>query len=132
MDKETRSSDKIRRWVTGIMAQAVNPVAADATRPFVVDSLRLAAQHPEESMRSEERLRAPLRAALGLAVSAGELPSADPLRDAEAVYYLTMGTMQGYLVRAEVPTAGEIERLSDFVISGLTRHKNRKGGRRGA
>ena len=148
MDKETRPSDKIRRWVTGIMAQAVNPAAADATRPFVVDSLRLAAQHPEESMRSEERLRAPLRTALAEASQSGELPGVDPIRDAEAVYYLTMGTMQGYLVRDEVPAADAVERLCDFVIAGLAGtgahgamkpqmrdragRKERKGERRGA
>ena len=132
MERELRPSDKIRRWVSGIMAQAVNPDAADATRPFVVDSLRLAAQHPEESTRSEERLRAPLRAAIAEASACGELPGADPLRDAESVYYLAMGTMQGYLVRSEVPTAAEIERLGDFVMAGLTRIKNRRGGRRGA
>lgn len=144
MDKETRPSDKIRRWVTGIMAQAVNPVAADSTRPFVVDSLRLAAQQLEISERANESLRAPLRAAIAEAAASGEFPGADAQRDAETIYYLTMGTMEGYLVRSEVPAGAEIERLCDFVLSGLARTNDRpsdrsndrpndgKGGSRGA
>jgi AcrR family transcriptional regulator len=128
MDKEAQPVAKIRRWVAGIMAQAADPAAADATRPFVVESLRLAAQFPEQSTRSEERLRAPLREAIA---QASELSEADATRDAEAVYHLAMGTMHGYLVRGETPSPAEIDRLCDFVVAGLAR-ATRKGGRRGA
>jgi AcrR family transcriptional regulator len=137
MAKEDRPANKIRRWIEGVMAQAVNPVAADATRPFVVDSLRLASQYPEHALRSEERLRAPLAEAIAEAAAGLELASADPQQDAGAIYHLTFGTMQGYLVRAEVPTRAEVAHLVDFVLAGLARDAGRSlavtgrtGGRR--
>jgi AcrR family transcriptional regulator len=121
MAKEARPIGKIRRWTEGVMAQAVNPVAADATRPFVVDSLRLANQYPEHAMRSEERLRAPLSEAIAEAAASLELSSTDPVRDAEVVYHLTFATMHGYLMRGEVPTHADVEHLVEFVLAGLAR-----------
>jgi hypothetical protein len=122
------------------MAQAVNPAAADATRPFVVDSLRLANLYPEHATRSEDMLRAPLNAAIAEAAEAQELVSADPRRDAEAIYHLTFSTMHGYLIRGEPPSRADVEHLVQFVLAGLARGgtgqlaasgTGRAGGRRG-
>ena len=64
MAKADTPLGQVRRWVEGILAQAVDAQAASSTRPFVVNSLRLRDQFRDEVQRSDERLKAPLRAAL--------------------------------------------------------------------
>jgi len=82
MDKEPTGLGKVRRWVEGILAQATNPAAARATRGVILNSVRLAELFPDDSRRSEDVLRAPLREAIALAVERGERTRADPERDA--------------------------------------------------
>ena len=98
MAKADTPIDRVRRWVEGILAQAVDAQAASSTRPFVVNSLRLRDQFRDEVQRSDERLKAPLRAALA------EVAGADAERDTEAIYQLAMGRMHAYLVQRERPS----------------------------
>jgi AcrR family transcriptional regulator len=120
------SLDAIRRWVEGVLAQATDADAAARTRPFVRDSLRLAEQFPDEVRRSDEVLVTPLRRAITGAIAAGELPSADADLDSEAIYRLTMATMQIRLVQRRPPSAAEVDHLVAFILAGL----DRPGGRR--
>ena len=114
MDKAETPIDRVRRWVEGILAQARDAQAASSTRPFVVNSLRLRDQFRDEVQRSDERLKAPLRAAVA------ELPGADADRDTEAVYQLAMGRMHSYLIQGERPARRDVEHLVEFVVKGLT------------
>jgi AcrR family transcriptional regulator len=113
MAKASTPVDKVRAWVRGILAQATDAHAAESTRPFVVNSLRLRDQFREEVRESDERLKAPLRAALA------QLPGADVDRDAEAVYQLAMGRMNAYLLDRARPSRRDVEHLVEFAVRGL-------------
>jgi len=43
-------------WIAGMLAQAADPEAAARTRPFVVNSARLAELYPEQQQASVDRL----------------------------------------------------------------------------
>ena len=55
---------KIRCWVQGMLAQALDARAAAATRPFALSRARLAELFPEEVEASERQLTAMLRGAI--------------------------------------------------------------------
>ena len=113
MAKADTPIDRVRRWVEGILAQARDAQAASSTRPFVVNSLRLRDQFRDEVQRSDERLKAPLRAALA------EVAGADPERDSEAIYQLAMGRMHAYLAQRERPSRRDVEHLVEFAVQGV-------------
>jgi len=56
MAKERTGIGKVRTWVEGVLAQAANAEAAEATRPFALNGLRLSHEFPEEVRRSEALL----------------------------------------------------------------------------
>ena len=115
MAKATDPLDAVRRWIAGILTQAADRGAAERTRPFALNSLRLAHQFPEDSRRSAELLQAPLREALeGVA-------GADPVADADAIYQLTMGRTQAALVQRRRPSKDEIAHTCAFAVGGLRR-----------
>jgi AcrR family transcriptional regulator len=119
MAKETSGLGQVRRWVEGILAQAVNPAAAEATRGVVVNTARLGQLFPEEFRRSEEVIKTPVRTAIETAREQGELSVADPDRDAEVAYRLAMGTMQTSLANGRRPSKADVAHLVGFVVAGL-------------
>jgi AcrR family transcriptional regulator len=119
MAKETSGLGQVRRWVEGILAQAANPRAAEATRAVVINTTRLGQLFPEESRQTQDLIKAPVRAAIETAVELGELAAADPERDAEAAYRLAMGTMQSWLSNGQRPSKADIGHLVGFVVAGL-------------
>ena len=121
MERATSPSEAVREWLRGMAEQALDPAAARATRPFALARGRLSESHPEEIARSEQQLTAPLRDALERAVAAGELPGADPERDAEALYHLAMGWMQTRLLDASRARRADAEQLEAFAMAGLAR-----------
>src|SRR5262245_33355593 len=48
--------EQLRRWITGVLAQARDPEAADATRPFAINGARLADRYPTEVAASRAQL----------------------------------------------------------------------------
>lgn len=104
MGRAEPGAPRVRAWVEGVLEQARRPEAADNTRPFAVNGLRLADRFPVEWSRSRDVLLAPLRAAIS------DL-GGDPERDAPAVYHLTFGAMQAALVRRERPTDADVEHV---------------------
>lgn len=123
MAKETSGLAQVRRWTEGILAQAVDPGAAEATRGVMLNATRLGELFPEEFRRTEELIEAPVRAAIEAAVEQGELETADPDRDARAAYRLVMGTMQSDLTNGRRPSEADVDHVVAFVIGGV-------GGRR--
>src|SRR5258708_28890848 len=63
-DPETQ----VRRWIEGVLAQARNPAAAEATRPFAINGARLADRYPDDLAATRAELLttlAPAVTALG-------------------------------------------------------------------
>jgi AcrR family transcriptional regulator len=103
-----RASDdrgRVRAWIEAVLAQAQDPGAAVATRPFVTNGERLATRFPDATRQSQARLVAPL-----LTIVDAE--------DARAIYHVAMGSMHDALVARRVPTRGEVARVVDFALKG--------------
>ncbi len=112
MARAEPGAETVRAWIEGVLEQARNTDAADNTRPFAANAVRIADRFPVEHAASRERLLAPLRAAVADA-------GGDPARDADAIYHLAFGRMQDALVRRETPDAAETEHLVQFALQGL-------------
>jgi len=98
-------AEQVRAWIEVVLAQARDPEAAAATRPFAINGDRLAVQFPEETLRSRDRLIDPLRDIVADA-------------DAIAVYHLAMGTVHDALVSRRVPTRAEVDHVVAFSLKG--------------
>ena len=121
MEKTGSATEAVREWLRGLAEQALDPDAALATRPFALARGRLSESYPEEVARSERQLTAPLRDALERAVDRGELPNADPERDAEALYHLAMGWMQARLLDPTRVARADAEQLEAFAMAAVSR-----------
>jgi AcrR family transcriptional regulator len=108
----TTAEARVQAWVRGVMEQARNATAAENTRPFAINSARLADQFPEEVARSRELVVRPLRAAV--AETGG-----DAQRDADAVYHLVIGCMNDALIARRPPSRDDIDHLEEFALGGL-------------
>ena len=113
MRKVEPGAPRVRAWIEGVLEQARNPDAADNTRPFAINGVRLSDRFPAETAASFERLLAPLRAAI---VDAG----GDPVRDTAAVRELAMGTMHRFLVERRTPSHDDVEHVVQFALAGLS------------
>lgn len=96
---------RVRAWIEVVLAQARDPEAAAATRPFAANGDRLAVQFPDETTRSRDRLVEPLSAIVGDSA-------------AVAVYHLAMGTAHDALVGRRTPTRAEVDRIVEFALRG--------------
>ena len=105
MDRAPDAPARVRAWIEGVIAQAVDTRAASRTRPFVANIGRLADQFPAEKARAEAVLLRQLEDALVAAADAGALVLRDPGRDARAVYDATYAFMeQSILTRTTTST----------------------------
>ncbi|MEX2268335.1 MAG: TetR/AcrR family transcriptional regulator [Acidimicrobiia bacterium] len=102
---------RVRAWIEGVLEQARNRDAAANTRPFMVNSARLADQFPDDTSRSREQMMAPLRAAIADA-------GGDPVRDADAIYHLAMGQAGDAIARGQLPTKAVVDHLVQFALRG--------------
>ena len=118
---------QVREWIEGVLAQALQPEAAEATRPFVVNRVRLLERLPEDVMQSTERLIGPLREAIAAAEQAGELRDVDAQRDAEVIYRLALGWLHEALARRARPDPDEARHLVEFALRGLGGAGDRDG-----
>lgn len=121
MERVASPTAKVREWMRGMLEQGLSPAAAAATRPFVLGRSRLAASFGEEVAESERQLTALVREAIRAGVACGELPNADPERDAETLYHQAMGWLQARLVEPGPPQRRDAERLVAFAVYGLRR-----------
>jgi AcrR family transcriptional regulator len=103
---------QVRAWIEGVLEQARQGDAAENTRPFAIGSARLADRFPDEMAESREAVVASLRAAVQAA-------GGDPVRDADAVYELAMGTMNDALVRRDPPSKADVTHLVAFALAGI-------------
>ena len=69
-----------------------------------------------------------LRAAIAAAVDAGELPRADPARDAATLYDLAMGWLQRRLAQPAAAQRDDARHLIGFALAGLRPEDGREDG----
>lgn len=99
------AADAMRAWIEAVFAQARDPQAAAATRPFAINGDRLAARFPDETRRSMDRLVDPLRELVGTP-------------NAHAVYHLAMGSVHDALLTRRTPSRAEVEHVVEFALRG--------------
>ena len=104
----------LRAWVAGVMAQARNPDAAAATRPFSANGARLAERFPADMAANRELLLATLRPVIR------DL-GGDALADTELVHDLALARMNQAVVEGTVPSDDDVEHLAAFCVAGVTR-----------
>lgn len=116
--------EQVRAWIRGMCAQALDDASAEATRPFVSARGRLAEAYPHEVARSEGQVTALVRDAIARGRRDGVFPNADPERDAETLYHLTMGWLQARLLNPDATTEADAQRLEAMALAGLERGPN--------
>jgi AcrR family transcriptional regulator len=121
MAEAPEPAQAVREWIRGMAAQAQRPTSVRASRPFALARGRLAEAFPEEIMRSEGQVTAPLRSALAEARAAGAMPAVDADLEAEALYHMMMGWVEARLVESRIPDDEEVARLEAFAMAGLER-----------
>jgi AcrR family transcriptional regulator len=105
MARAEGATDQVRAWIDAVLAQARDPEAAAATRPFALNGDRLAVKLPGETQGSRDRLVEPLRELVGDAA-------------AVAIYHVAMGTVHDALVERRTPTRAESEAVVEFALKG--------------
>ena len=103
--------EQVRRWIAGVLAQARDPHAAEATRPFAINGARLADRFPADlaAARNElvETLAPSVRAARGTR------------QDASFICDLALARMNDAIAQRRRPHPTEIENLAAFCLAGL-------------
>jgi AcrR family transcriptional regulator len=111
METARDAASQVTRFIEGVLAQAQDPKAADATRPFAVNGSRLAARFPTEVAASRDDLldllRAPIHA-LGGDDQAVEL-----------VHDLVIARMNDALVARRTPSKREVSAIAAFCLAGV-------------
>jgi AcrR family transcriptional regulator len=102
---------QVRLWVEGVLAQARNQAAAEATRPFAINGARLADRYPEELAAT----RAELHTTLAPAVRA--LGGTD--QDAVFVCELALAQMNDAITNRRRPSPQEVQHLVAFCLAGV-------------
>jgi AcrR family transcriptional regulator len=105
MARAPSPAGRVRAWIEAVFAQAQDPEAAAATRPFALNGERLATRFPDATARSQDRLIAPLRADLDDGT-------------AHAVYHLTMGVVHDALGARRRPRDREVDEVVEFALRG--------------
>ncbi len=121
MGKARTPEGQLRAWISGMLAQAANPEAAERTRPFLVGLPRLREAFPAEHAESEAVLIGLLTDVITAGVADKAFASADPARDALAIYRLTLASMEAHLFARTTPSKAEIAHLVDFALRAIRR-----------
>jgi AcrR family transcriptional regulator len=119
MDKAGDPLGRVRAWIEGVLAQAVDPVAASRTRPFLTSLNRLAEQYPDEQQSSFQVLVELLRDALISAADAELITDTDPGRDALAIYQLAISVMESHILAGTKPSTTDIDHLVAFSLRAI-------------
>jgi AcrR family transcriptional regulator len=102
----------VRAWIEGVLEQARNPEAAANTRPFALNGARLTERYPDATATQRERVVAPLRDAVAGA-------GGDPIRDADAIYHLTMGQTEDAIARGTTPSLDKVAHTVTFALRAI-------------
>ena len=105
-------AEQVRRWITGVMAQARDRDAAEATRPFACNSARLADLFPADLAAGQAELVTTLTPAVRALGGSDE--------DAELIRDLAFARMNDAIAHRRVPPRAEVQRLVDFCLAAIT------------
>lgn len=119
MAAATDPTTAIAGWIDGFVRQAVNPSAAQRTRPWTLGSGRLASAFPADFERNQRAIAAPLEREIARASADGTARSPDPARDARLIYAYTSDTVRVHLLRGSVPDADTTAHLVTFAHRAL-------------
>jgi AcrR family transcriptional regulator len=108
----TTPEEQTQRWVTGVMAQARDRDAAEATRPFACNSARLADLFPDDLAASREEMLGSLAPAVHALGGTDE--------DAELIRDLALARMNDAIARRRIPSRAEVQRLVEFCLAGIS------------
>jgi AcrR family transcriptional regulator len=108
----TDPAEQVQRWITGVMAQARDRDAAEATRPFACNSARLADLFPADLAASKAEIVASLAPAVRALGGSEE--------DAELIRDLAFARMNDAIADRRVPPRAEVQRLVDFCLAGIS------------
>jgi AcrR family transcriptional regulator len=114
MAKEPDARGRVRAWIQGVAAQAIDRKAASRTRPFVTNFDRLAEQFPVEQAASHDVVRALLVEAIADAEREGSLSPIDGRRDAYAVFDVAFGFMERHVLARTRPSQADVKHLIAF------------------
>ena len=112
MARAEPDAGQVRAWIEGVYEQARNPKAAANTRPFLVNGARLAGRYPDATATQRERVVAPLREAVSTLGGA-------PVRDADAIYHVTMGRTQDAIARRVIPARDDVDHTVAFALRAI-------------
>lgn len=114
MDKESAPADKVRRWVEGVLSQAVDEDVAATTLAVLWNAGSggdgLASGHSSINPTLALLLHAPL----------ADLGSADPELDAALASHATVGRMSECLLGRVRPSGDEIAEVANFCLRAVT------------
>jgi len=113
MSKEPSPEGKVRRWVEGVLAQAIGDTA-DSTRAVSWNASGLAG----DSMGGAVSANGPMASLLTEPFA--ELGSTDPDFDALLAAHATLGMLADYLWRRTEPTPADIDHIYEFCIRAVT------------
>ena len=109
MAKEAPPEDQVRRWVEGVLSQAVGEVAA--TTLAVLWNAGSVGEGPASGRHFAS---APLAGLLREPFAA--LGSADPVLDASLATHAVLGTLSDHLWRRDEPARAEVEAVTAFCL----------------
>ncbi|MDZ7675435.1 MAG: TetR/AcrR family transcriptional regulator [Acidimicrobiales bacterium] len=113
MDKVAGPEAKVRHWVEGILAQAVDPETAATTTAVMWNSGGIA---QSLSSPGTATVLAPL-----LEDPFAALDSPDPTGDATLVAHAVVGALSDHLRSGDRPTSGTVDRVTAFCLAALPR-----------
>jgi AcrR family transcriptional regulator len=102
---------KVRAWIEGVMAQAIDTRAAHATRPFALNGARLADRFPADLAAGRAELVATLAPAIR------DLGGSDD--DAVFVCELALARMNDAIAHRRTPSKSEVKNLVAFCLAGV-------------
>ena len=111
MDKAAAPEDKVRRWVEGVLSQAVDPEVAAQTLAVMWNA--------GGSGLVQTTMTEPLAALLHEPFTA--LGSVDPQLDASLVAHATIGKLSDHLQQGVRPGRGEVQHVVDFCMRAVRR-----------
>jgi AcrR family transcriptional regulator len=104
-------ASKVRAWIEGVMAQARDPRAAEATRPFAINGARLADRFPDDLAASRRELVETLAPAVHELGGRGAFAS--------FVCDLAIARMNEAIAHRRRPHPDEIKALVSFCLGGI-------------
>jgi AcrR family transcriptional regulator len=111
MDKASAPGDKVRRWVEGVLSQAIDDDIAATTLAVLWNG----GNNREGIASGSASMNAPLAALLRGPYA--DLGSARPALDASLATHAVIGMLADYLQRGTHPTSAELDHIVEFCLA---------------